>query len=63
MASMMDGFAAIFHVILGKFISGRDLSPKDHAPHVLVMRSCTVVTNIICYDYIDHRYYKVVSMH
>ena len=35
MASMMDGFAAIFHVILGKFISGRDPAPKDHAPHVL----------------------------
>ena len=35
MASMMDGFAAIFHVI--QFISGRDPSPKDHAPHVLVM--------------------------
>ena len=54
MASMMDGFAAIFHVILGKFISGRDLSPKDHAPHVLNQcnhsnaQQCMSAFNSVC---------------
>ena len=45
MASMMDGFAAIFHVILGKFISGRDPSPKDHAPHVQLINVIIAMHN------------------
>lgn len=51
MASMMDGFAAIFHVILGKFISGRGPSPKDKTtPLTCLINVIIAVHNLAHYS-------------